>query len=79
MYLCKFGQNPPTGSEYNAPKRSYADANGIHAKTNMPPPHPSVWVGHNYQSYILKWLFEVVNICFVPEKSHQHRLECDKI
>ena len=29
MYLCKFGQNSSTGSEDNARKRSYADANGI--------------------------------------------------
>ena len=35
MYLCKFGQNPSTGSG----KQSYidADANGICTKNNMPP------------------------------------------
>ena len=36
MYLCKFGQNPFTGSEDNALKQSYTDtgtADGIHTKT----------------------------------------------
>ena len=39
MYLCKFGQNPFTGSEDNALKQSYTEtgtnANEIHTKTNM--------------------------------------------
>ena len=39
MNLCKFGQNSSTGSEDNAQKRSYADANAdeIRLKNNMPP------------------------------------------
>ena len=44
MFLCKFGQNPLTGSEDNARKRSCidagTDADMIHSKTNMPP-----WIG----------------------------------
>ena len=52
LYKCKFGQNPPTGSEDNARKRSYADvdADGIRTKNNIsppPPPPPSVR-GHNF-------------------------------
>ena len=37
MYLCKFGQNPPTGSGDRAWKRSYvdADADGISTKSSM--------------------------------------------
>ena len=45
MYLCKFGQNPSTGSEDNAGKRRYTDvdadaiadanAEGIRTKNNM--------------------------------------------
>ena len=45
IYLRKVGQNPSTGSEDNAQKRSYADANaeadGIHIK-NM---SPILWLG----------------------------------
>ena len=39
MYLCKFGQNPFTGSKDIASERSYADADadGIHTKNNMSP------------------------------------------
>ena len=44
MYICKFGPNPSNGSEDNAQKRSYgdadADADGIHTKDNMSH-HPS--------------------------------------
>ena len=47
MYICKFSQNPSTGSEDNVRKRSYAgaDANAdanvarIRTKNNMPPPY----------------------------------------
>ena len=37
MYLFKFGQNPSTGLENNARKRSYADtdADGASTQTNM--------------------------------------------
>ena len=43
MYQTKFGQNPSTGSEDNAGKRSYmdadanAEADGIRTKSNMSP------------------------------------------
>ena len=39
MYLCKFGQNPFTGSKDIASERSYADADadGIRTKNNMSP------------------------------------------
>ena len=41
MYLCKFGQNPSTGSKDIASDRSYADAyadaDGIRTKNNMSP------------------------------------------
>ena len=37
MYLCKFGQNPSTGSKDITSERSYADADGIHTKNNMSP------------------------------------------
>ena len=46
MNICKFGQIPLTGSEDKARKLSYidagTDADGIHSKTNMPPPP---WIG----------------------------------
>ena len=37
MYLCKFAKNPSTGSEDNAQKRSYTDAdtNRIRTKNNL--------------------------------------------
>ena len=43
MYLCKFGQNPSTGSKDIASERSYTDADadvdadGIGTKNNMSP------------------------------------------
>ena len=39
MYLCKFGQNPSTGSKDIASERSYADADAdrIRTKNNMSP------------------------------------------
>ena len=41
MYLCKFGQNPSTGSKDIVSERSYADADaddsGIRTKNNMSP------------------------------------------
>ena len=37
MYLCKFGQNPSTGSKDITSERSYADADGIRTKNNMSP------------------------------------------
>ena len=44
MYLCKLGQNPSNGSEDNARKRSYADADadadGIRTKNSISS-HPS--------------------------------------
>ena len=47
MYLCKLDQNPFTGSEDNALKQSYTDAganaDGIHTKTNIPPPLDWGW------------------------------------
>ena len=45
MYLCKCGQNPSTGLEDNALKRSYADVDGggILTKNNM----LGGTVGHN--------------------------------
>ena len=50
VYLCKFGQNPITGSEDNALKQSYTDAgtdaDGIHTKINMPP-----WIGGGRQRH----------------------------
>ena len=41
MYRCKFGQSPSTGSEDNAKKRIYADAQcrqDLHQKQYVPPP-----------------------------------------
>ena len=53
MYLCKLGQNPFTGSEDNTLKQSYTDAgtdaDGIHTKTNMPPPPWSGGGGHKHK------------------------------
>ena len=37
MYLCKFCQNPSTGSKDIASERSYADADGMGTKNNMSP------------------------------------------
>ena len=57
MYLCKFGQNPFTGSEDNAQKLSYTvnrtDADGIHTETNKPPVGLGVG-GHKHKAYICK-------------------------
>ena len=39
MWMCKFGQNPPIGSEDRVQTRSYVDADdgGIHTKSNIHP------------------------------------------
>ena len=41
MYMCKFGQNPSTGSEDNA-RNEKVDADGIPTQNNISP-HPPGW------------------------------------